>query len=194
LHDQGLRLLEVLSGLGDGQTVVGRFTAKRELARAALHRVAQQRGLEVPVAEHGGGLAQHLAVDQREAGPERLRIDPLEALVAHMVGQCEERGAAGRGDAGDMRVIGNEPVGKEQQASRRVDRGGRFIDGSRHHRADAFGRMRSIAARRSGGSRSTRMTIGSAPAAAASRACRSSKVRPASGSVARKAPSGASAV
>ena len=54
---------------------------------AALEGAAQQGRLQVPVAQHPCGLAQHRAVDRGDAGPARTGVDPLVKLAMAAVAQ-----------------------------------------------------------------------------------------------------------
>ena len=91
------------------------------MPRAGLERSAKQGRLQVPVAQHGGGLAQQRAVDRGEAGPARGRVDPLVKLAIAAVGHGQHRDLLAGGEAGVLRGRRDGAVGDEQDPVEAVD-------------------------------------------------------------------------
>jgi hypothetical protein len=158
------------------------------MARAGLERAAQQGRLQVPVAQHRGGLAQQRAVDRGEAGPARGGVDPLvQSRRCAPSGTVSTAGPFGR-RAGLLGGRRWRAVADQQQPIERIDRLGRLLGAAHEHHGHAVAAQALDRGGQRGGHALDDDDDGSAPADAASRAWRSTTVRPASGSVARKWP------
>jgi len=112
--DNVLEAIELLGTLDEQRLAVSR---DGHSGRAFLQGAPQQGGLKVPIAEHRGGGAQQLRIDQGKACPARFRIDPLERLMILLIGDgvvpCSNRLTASF-----TSLTGNAPIPSMRNLSR----------------------------------------------------------------------------
>ena len=124
--DPHLELGEVARPLRHDQRILGAVPGDDELARAGLDGAAEQGRLQVPVAQHPRGFLEQSAVDDGEARPAALGVDPFVAIVGAHVGNGEDGMAAERGEPGHVAFGGDQAVAEQEQAVLRRHRLGRL--------------------------------------------------------------------
>ena len=164
------------------------LSSARTRSAPSCKRAAEQRRLQVPVAEHRRGRAEQVRVDHRHARPARFGVDPLERRHApHRPAPSRPPVPPPRPVAATRSAGRRDAVADQQDHRARLEPADRFVDVADRKDADA---RRGAAAR----------THPAAPAARARPRPRSAprprprrsapdiraSVRPASGSKARK--------
>ena len=87
---------------------------ERNAARAVLNGSAEQSGLQVPVAEHRGGRTEDAGIDNRDPGPARLGVDPLERLMLVIVRHRSDRGFGFGDQPHDQVYRRRDPIADQQ--------------------------------------------------------------------------------
>jgi hypothetical protein len=138
LDDAALHRLEIAAALRNRQRRLGQIGAKRNLAGAGLNGAAQQGRLQVPVLQHARRLAKKGAIEKGDAGPARIGIDPLEAVIGSGFRHRQQCRRAGADQARHVRTIRHQPVGEHQQPIARRHSLSGVRDAARDHGRDPF--------------------------------------------------------